>query len=248
MLYPNYKTLLLVLSFTSLGILNAQSSQEDELGYQLLKNKCYICHNTGSSHDNMLAPPMMAVKNHYWEEDKSTFIKNIVDWVLEPTEEKVQMYGAVNRFKMMPKLAYNKEDLEKIAAYMYDHEMEPPSFCGSTQEVKQVDPLEGLTLNNGSKWIVNKATDEGMRKIKSLLTEYVKNDGKDHVDLALKMSYESSNLINKCHMVGKDHDQLHIVLAPILDSIEEIKNTENVQPLLNLSVYLAAYFEHFTVN
>jgi len=35
-------------------------------GYRLMKTYCYICHNPEvKSHDQMLAPPMMAVKKHY---------------------------------------------------------------------------------------------------------------------------------------------------------------------------------------
>ena len=102
-----------------------------------------------------------------------------------------------------------------------------------------------LHLNHGKKWIVNDATHIGMTNIKSLLTEYVKNDGTDHIALANAMSQETSTLISKCDMVGPDHDQLHLILLPILEDINEIKKSNYAQPLMDLSVHLSDYFDHF---
>ncbi len=115
------------------------------------------------------------------------------------------------------------------------------------QEVAAQHQSEGgsLHLNNGKKWIVNDATHVGMTNIKALLTDYVKNDKTDHVALAAAMSKESSTLISKCDMVGPDHDMLHVILVPILESIEEIKESRSAQPIMDLSVYLSEYFKHF---
>ena len=46
----------------------------------------------------------------------------------DPKEENALMYGAVQQFKVMPKRAFNEEDLEKIATYIYDNEIEQPDW------------------------------------------------------------------------------------------------------------------------
>lgn len=100
-------------------------------GYTLMKNNCYACHNPNTkSHDEILAPPFKAVKMHYMREydSKEKFVNAMVDWVQHPDEDKALMFGAVKRFKVMPKLALSTEDLEKIAAYIYDNDVEQPEW------------------------------------------------------------------------------------------------------------------------
>jgi hypothetical protein len=38
------------------------------------------------------------------------------------------MIGAVNKFKAMPKQAFTKDDLTKIATYIYDNEIKTPEW------------------------------------------------------------------------------------------------------------------------
>lgn len=104
--------------------------QEDD-GYTLMKTNCYVCHNPNTkSHDEILAPPFKAVKMHYGREydSKEKFVNAVVNWVQHPDENKALMFGAVKRFEVMPKLALPTEDLEKIAAYIYDNDVEQPEW------------------------------------------------------------------------------------------------------------------------
>ena len=38
------------------------------------------------------------------------------------------MYGAVNRFKIMPYIKFEEKDLRRIGAYLYDNEVEQPAW------------------------------------------------------------------------------------------------------------------------
>ncbi len=103
-------------------------------GLLLMKSKCYVCHSiTTKSHDDIIAPPMVAVKRHYTNryDNKKDFINAVVTWSVDPKEENSLMRGAVNRFKVMPKMGFVKEDMEKIANYMYDNELETPAWFGA---------------------------------------------------------------------------------------------------------------------
>ncbi len=105
------------------------TNTQENKGYTLLKNNCYVCHNPNAkSHDEIIAPPFMAVKKRYTREfdNKKDFINAVTNWVQNPTEEKALMRGAVKQFKIMPKLALKTDDLNKIADYLYDNEVEKP--------------------------------------------------------------------------------------------------------------------------
>ncbi|MFK5878739.1 MAG: c-type cytochrome [Flavobacteriaceae bacterium] len=125
---------------------------EDE-GYTLMKANCYVCHNPkAASHDEIIAPPFKAVKMRYTRQyiNKEEFVNAVVNWALEPSEDKALMYGAVNQFKVMPKLALDKSDLEKIASYLYDNDVEEPEWMGDhMKEEKNKGHGQGKGMGNG---------------------------------------------------------------------------------------------------
>jgi len=112
-----------------LAFAKIEITQQD--GYSLMKNNCYVCHNPNTaSHDDILAPPFKAVKMHYTREydTKEDFVNAMVNWVQNPEEDKALMFGAVKRFKVMPKLLLPTEDIEKIATYIYENDVEEPEW------------------------------------------------------------------------------------------------------------------------
>ncbi len=117
----------------------AGKTQENE-GYTLMKNSCYACHNPkAKSHDDIIAPPFKAVKKNYAKknDNKKDFVNAVVNWVQNPTEDKALMLGAVKRFKVMPKLPLPTEDLNKIAEYLYDNEVEKPDWMDAHMKEMQ---------------------------------------------------------------------------------------------------------------
>ena len=107
------------------------SAQIQSDGYTLLKNNCYACHSvTSKSHDEIIAPPMIAIKRRYKMNynTKEEFVNAITNWALNPTKEHALMRGAVMQFNVMPKQPFIKDDLIKIADYMYDNELEKPEW------------------------------------------------------------------------------------------------------------------------
>lgn len=117
---------------TSIKIAEANISvQIQSDGYTLLKNNCYACHSvTTKSHDEIIAPPMIAIKRRYKMNynTKEEFVNAITNWALNPTKEHALMRGAVMQFNVMPKQPFIKDDLIKIADYMYDNELEKPEW------------------------------------------------------------------------------------------------------------------------
>nr|WP_315255770.1 c-type cytochrome [uncultured Flavobacterium sp.] len=108
--------------------------KNDPEGLRLMKQNCYVCHSvTSKSHDEIIAPPMIAVKKRYLMQynTKEDFVNAFVAYTNNPKAENALMYGAVNKFKAMPKLNYNINDLKKIASYIYDNQIETPKWFQS---------------------------------------------------------------------------------------------------------------------
>lgn len=107
------------------------SNQQGSEAYTLMKNYCYVCHNPKAvSHDSLLAPPFVAVKRRYNMQyaTKEKFVDAIINWAHNPSEEKALMRGAVTEFNVMPPLPLDKEILKKIAAYIYDNDIDKPDW------------------------------------------------------------------------------------------------------------------------
>ena len=99
-------------------------------GKKLLETHCYICHSPTASHDNRIAPPMVAIKRHYKTDNtsKEDFVNSIQEWIKNPNEEDARMYGAVRRFGVMPKASYSDDVIKQIAEYLYDNDIEKPEW------------------------------------------------------------------------------------------------------------------------
>jgi cytochrome c553 len=93
-----------------------------------MEMQCYICHNPKTAEQNRIAPPMIAIKNHYLTKgiSKEDFIKEIQKFIKNPTAENSKMPGAVKKFGIMPKQYYSDKTIREIADYLYDNDVEKP--------------------------------------------------------------------------------------------------------------------------
>lgn len=103
---------------------------QEHPGKKLLQTNCYVCHSPEATEDSRIAPPMIAIKKHYINDDttKEAFIKSMQNWIKNPTQENVKMYGAVKRFGLMPKQAFPEKTIEQISDYMFDNDIEKPEW------------------------------------------------------------------------------------------------------------------------
>ena len=131
-------------------------------GKKLLKTKCFVCHNSSTPNDERVAPPMIAIKAHYIHENTSEeeFTNNFLNFVLNPTKEKAMMRGAVKRFGVMPYQKFEEEDLKKIADYLYNYQIEEPSWFKEHWESKQ-----GKSYINTGKKVSNIQSDKTPEEI-----------------------------------------------------------------------------------
>ncbi len=118
------------LSMTENEDYTAISGIQEHPGKKLMENNCYVCHNPKAAEENIIAPPMIAVKMNYISQytSKEEFIAAMVQWAKNPSEEKSNMPGAVNKFGLMPYQFFPEETIVQIADYMFDNEIEEPEW------------------------------------------------------------------------------------------------------------------------
>ncbi len=95
------------------------------------KTMCGICH-WQEMPGKPVAPPVFMVRRRYLMQypGEEEFVNAVAGWVENPSREKALMHGAVERFNVMPKLGYAKEDVKEIAAYIYRTEFPMPEGMG----------------------------------------------------------------------------------------------------------------------
>lgn len=117
--------------------------------------------------------------------------------------------------------------------------------------IEEVNPLDTLPLrlNNGEKWIVNNATQIGVAKMDSILKSFNSNKDENYLGLGNNLSQQTSFIIKSCDMTGEAHDQLHVVLVPMLDEIYILKDSniieEQKRATNNLELLINIYYDHF---
>lgn len=139
-------------------------------GFNLLESNCFSCHSPDASIDNRIAPPMYAVKRHYVDENttKEAFTADLINFMLDPSAEKSKMPGALERFGLMPKMIFSKDQLTSIAHYIYETELEKPDWfeahyqserkkhAGQLTEEKLTDVEQGLKYAMATKGVLGK--------------------------------------------------------------------------------------------
>ncbi len=99
-------------------------------GKKLMEQKCNLCHSPSSKRTGRIAPPMVAVKSHYLDENttKEEFVNAIWNFVEKPTKAKSKMNGAVFNFGLMPYQSFEEAEIKKIASYIYEYKIEEPTW------------------------------------------------------------------------------------------------------------------------
>jgi hypothetical protein len=111
-------------------------------------------------------------------------------------------------------------------------------------EVQELDELDGLVLNNGSKWQVDSTTNAGMTRVINMVTDF---DGDDHKKIGKSIKNELSDIISKCTMTGEDHEQYHIVLHAMMKESKRLKKGKS-DSMDKMNAYLDAYTSHFEIG
>jgi len=236
--------------------------------YTLFKNNCYACHSvTSKSHDEIIAPPMVAVKRRYQKSytSKEGFVEALVNWSKDPKEENALMLGAVQQFKVMPKQAFKEDDLKKIAAYIYDNDIEKPDWFEAHFKEEHGGKGNGMgqgrgkgmgmhghnnwiqqmNLDGDEKWNANIETTQGVEKLQEILANDTSESVEDFQNLEKQLTDVVTNIFDKCTMKGASHDNLHTFLLPLIKKVDMLKEVSSIEQGKMISTRISSHLSEY---
>ena len=115
-------------------------------GEKLYKTYCSACHGSqgGMDMNKRVAPPIIAVRMHYLSAypDKAAFVTAVSSWIERQDASKTLMRGAIRKFKIMPPVSVPRQDAQKIAAYIYEGNVDKPA--GFDQHFEEMHGKQGM--------------------------------------------------------------------------------------------------------
>jgi len=88
-------------------------------GLLLFNGNCVTCHHSTKS---ISAPSMMEVQKNYKRafSKKEDFVNYMSKWVIKPNQEASIMLDAVDKYSLMPELAFEIEVIKEISSFIYE--------------------------------------------------------------------------------------------------------------------------------
>ncbi|MCK5638430.1 MAG: hypothetical protein KAH67_06940 [Flavobacteriaceae bacterium] len=212
-------------------------------GYELMQQKCFICHiekPDPSKKDLMIAPPMLRVQEHYKPSypNKNEFVQIITEWVKNPSESNTLMPGAVRKFKLMPKLPYEDEDLKLIIETLYDIDFgEMPKM--------RMNKNNGLQLNNGNKWKINQNTVSQINSITDQIEQFQSDDIVSYNKLGRDVFDNAKTILLDESYTGELFDQLHNFFNDVEGNIHLLISTNSIDDAKKHQDVLKIKFNEF---
>lgn len=140
--------------------------------------------------------------------------------------------------------------LALVVSCKKSEKVSPSDALSENEKISVLDTLQ-LQLNEGNKWIANVETHDGVKQMDAIISVFKNESKKDYKVLGDSLAKQTSYIIKNCSMKGEPHDQLHVVLVPMLDEIsilrEQANPSESIAALHRLEQLIAAYFLYFNV-
>ena len=127
------------------------------------------------------------------------------------------------------------------------------SSQGESTEKKSIS-IEDQQESSSNLWIANPETHKGMGEMKNVLAAHnsTKPEDRNYAKVIGELEIQCDYIIQNCSMKGEAHEQLHIVLHPILSSIKEAKSADSYEKmdeqLAITQSMISKYFEMFEVK
>ncbi len=220
-----------------------QADLVNSKGYMLMQSKCYSCHLENpdpAKMDQMIAPPMLRVKEHYLPNYpvKEDFIKAIVAIVNNPSEEKTLMPGAIKKFNLMPKVVYDQEELKLIAEAIYNYDFV------STPKMRML-MMGDLQLNNGNRWKLKAVTIAKADSILNRLYSFKSNNIKDYNQFGKDLFEQAKFIMLDKSYTGDKFDQIHNFFAGAEGDMHSLIEEKTVESAKTTIENLKSKFNNF---
>ena len=97
---------------------------------QNVETVCLACHHPSASPDDRIAPPLEIAKRNYLASTNSeeAFVEKMVQFILNPNAEQSLMHSDVEQYGLMDPVGFSKQDVQEIAEYIYNTDLEKPAW------------------------------------------------------------------------------------------------------------------------
>ncbi len=153
-----------------------QNQLKDDVVAQQIVNNCFSCHVPMGSSETRIAPPMGHVRSHYLDKyaKKENFVKAIESYVGAPNKESAIMYGAIEKFGVMPNMQFDKEMVHQIASYLYDNDVDSDEWLAKYNKVSEPTFAEDDYLGRGRHIVMTTKKTLGKNLKKTIKTKGTK--------------------------------------------------------------------------
>ena len=249
-----YYVIIAIMILSSCGNGQKKINTKEDTGYILMKQNCYICHMPVSK-DNMIAPPLFRVKEHYLPVYKTEkeFVDAIVRWSKNPSEDIALMPGALRKFNAMPAQYHIADDtIRIIAKYIFENEIEKPVWFDSLHTgMRFKNRMEGgkIELKDGKKIDVSDDVMDTMNEVRDIVNNF---DGKS-IDAYNKLGKDVFNKAKKILLdknnKGEIWDNLHKYfnsMEATLHNLISAKTAVEAKALKNkLTIQIDKFYNYF---
>jgi len=223
--------------------LTKETSANVSKGYELMKQKCFICHfekPDPAKMAQMIAPPMLRVQEHYKPAyaEKENFVKAVMAYVNNPSQDKTLMPGAVKKFNLMPKVVYDQNELKTIVETLYGLDL------GSMPKM-HMKRGKGLTLNNGQKWKLKSESIDQVQIIIKKLNAFESDNISDYNQLGKDVFDDAKMILLDKDYTGELFDQIHFFFGGIEDNMHALIATKSIGVANKQVTILKSEFDNF---
>ena len=98
------------------------------------------------------------------------------------------------------------------------------------KENEEEDGTSPLSLNNGMKWKADDVTNENVKAIKKIESEFENKSGPvlhDYHNTATKIIEATNKLLADCKMSGPEHEALHKWLLPLIGDTKKLLGSQD---------------------
>ncbi len=107
-----------------------------------------------------------------------------------------------------------------------------------------------IKLDGTNKWTANNETTEGVNKMLDILENLHTTPALDYSALGKDLKSEINIVIQKCSMKGPSHDNLHVLLMPLIDkgdALQKARSIEENKALVESIFYHLKGYERYFV-
>jgi len=228
---------------------NNISTEQD--GYTLMKQFCFSCHMEkpdSSKHNQMIAPPMVNVQEHYKSTypDEDEFIQAVVSWVNKPDESKVLMPGAARKFNLMPPLPIGDDKLKAIAKALYKNDFGEKLNGHKKGNHKMMGGK--LQLNKGEKWKLAGGDMNKIRQIQKKLQQSNLKDIQAYQQLGKEVFKTARSILLNKNYKAKTLQQIQTFFHNIeedMHNLMAVKTVEDGKKYQNILLKKFMEFNHY---